>query len=103
LTKGKAPLISVGLALALYGLISLAFEILILISSYDRLVLTVWAALNPLFVVYVLNSNMAGTLSSLSLFANVSTTPLAIATLLFWLWPCAFIASGFTVVVASRD
>jgi hypothetical protein len=100
LTKGKVPLISVGLALGLYGLISLAFEILI--SSYDRLVLAVWAALNPLFVVYILNSNMAGTLSSLSLFASASTTPLAIATLLFWLWPCAFIASGFTVVVASK-
>jgi hypothetical protein len=102
LTKGKVPLISVGLALGLYGLISLAFEILI--SSYNGLVLTVWTALNPPFVVYVLSSNMAGTLSSsLSLFADVSTTPLAIATLLFWLWPCAFIASGFTVVVASRD
>jgi hypothetical protein len=101
IVRKKESLRLMGLVAAVYGAVALAFEALNITSG--RLSNAVLAALNPLFALYVASSDTAKTVYSMSVFGNVSTTPSAVGTLLFWGAPILLIVVGVAVAAFASD
>ena len=97
----KKEKIIVGLVAAIYGSVALAFELVN--TSSNRLANAVLAGLNPVFALYVAGSGTAKTVSSMSVYGNVSTTPLAVGTLLFWGAQILLIVIGVAVAAFSSE
>ena len=89
MTHKKRLGLYIGAVAVSYGLISLVFEIFN--TSYNAASFWLWAILNPLFVATIA-SGVSG--MSMSLFANFSTQGMGVATLIFWVYPLAFIGVG---------
>lgn len=86
-----------GSILVVYGVISLAFEIINV--NYATLAMGVWTFLNAVFA-FVSTSGIAG-MRTMSLLFDFSTSGMATATLAYWLYPTMIIILGI-VAYPSR-